>query len=251
VLFERAYTPTPHTSYALSSLFTGKFLRQVLSLPNAPSEHPALPELLREHGYRTAAFYPPAVFFVDAERFKTLAERRFGFEYAKEMFAPAAERVRQLDRYLAQVEAGRSLFVWVHLFEPHEPYDPPPAFARGERPVERYDAEVSAADAAVGELVRTFRRSRPGALVIVTSDHGEEFGEHGGEHHGTSLYDEQVRVPLLWSAPGKLAAHVAERPRDSARCAHARTRPGAPAGGFGGRFGRSHVRVHRRAAHGH
>jgi hypothetical protein len=212
VVFERAYTPTPHTSYALSSLFTGKFLRQVLSLPNAPAEHPALPELVREHGYRTAAFYPPAVFFVDAERFKTLSDRRFGFEYTKQMFASGSERVAQVQRYLTEVDAKRLLFVWVHLFEPHEPYDPPPAFARGEAPVDRYDGEVAAADAAVGELVRAFRSARPGATVIITSDHGEEFGEHGGTHHGTSLYDEQVRVPLLWSAPGKLTPRRVSRP---------------------------------------
>ncbi len=211
-VFRRAYTPTPHTSYALTSLLTGKFLRPVLELPGASADHPALPELLRRFGYRTAAFYPPAIFFVDAHRFRELAAEGFGFEYRKVMFAPAAARVGQLDRYLTEVEPGHPVFAWVHLFEPHEPYDPPPEFRRGDSRRERYDGEVAAADAAVGELVRVFRRYRPDGTVIVTADHGEELGDHGGWYHGTTLYDEQVRVPLLWSSPRKVAPGTTDAP---------------------------------------
>jgi arylsulfatase A-like enzyme len=203
VVFTRAYTQTPHTSYALGSLFTGKYLRPVLALPGAPREHKTLPRVLRRFGYRTAAFYPPAVFFVDEDRFASLAKDHFGFEYVKEMFAPADERVTQLQEYLAQADNVHPLFVWVHLFEPHEPYDPPARFARGDELEQRYNGEVAAADAAVGDLVRTFRAHAPDATVIITADHGEEFGDHGGYHHGTTLFDEQVRVPLLWSSPGR------------------------------------------------
>jgi arylsulfatase A-like enzyme len=203
VLFTRAYTQTPHTSYALGSLFTGKYLRPVLSLPGVTEAHATLPRLLRRYGYRTAAFYPPAVFFVDQERFAGLAQDHFGFEYVKEMFAPADQRVPQLQAYLEQVDKGHPLFVWVHLFEPHEPYDPPPAFARGDEPEQRYNAEVAAADAAIAQLIAVFRAHKPAATVIVTADHGEEFGDHGGYHHGTTLFDEQIRVPLLWSSPGR------------------------------------------------
>ncbi len=205
VVFDRAYTPTPHTSYALTSLLTGKFMREVLELDRSPQRTApaiALPQLLRDYGYRTAAFYPPAIFFVDRARFQNLAENGFGFEYRKAMFAPAADRVGQLEAYLDDVESGHPLFVWVHLFEPHEPYDPPAAFARGEGTVQRYEGEVAAADAAVGELVRTFRERRPGATVILSADHGEELGDHGGWYHGSSLHEEQVRVPLIWSSPG-------------------------------------------------
>ena len=204
VFFENAYTPTPHTSYALSSLLTGKYMRPVMALPGEQREHPSLAGLLRDYGYRTAAFYPPAIFFVDAARFGSLASEGFGFEYRKTMFAPAAARVGQLRRYLDELEGGasRRVFAWVHLFEPHEPYDPPPEFRRGESARQRYDGEVAAADAAIGELVRVFRQDRPDGIVVVTADHGEEFGEHGGYHHGTTLYEEQVAVPLIWNAPG-------------------------------------------------
>lgn len=211
-VFRRAYTPTPHTSYALASLITGKYLRPVLELPDAPREHATMPDLLRRYGYRTAAFYPPAIFFVDAHRFGALAADGFGFEYRKEMFAPASERVAQVRAYLADVPRERPVFVWVHLFEPHEPYDPPPAFRHGESAEARYDGEVRAADAAIGELVRTFRETRPGATVILGADHGEEFGDHGGHYHGSTLYDEQVRIPLVWSSPGVVEPRTIDAP---------------------------------------
>jgi arylsulfatase A-like enzyme/HEAT repeat protein len=211
-VFARAYTPTPHTSYALSSLFTAKFMQPLLSLAEVDDDQPTLPQLLRNHGYRTAAFYPPAIFYVDGERFQHLKDEQLGFEYVKAMYAPAEDRVAQLEAYLREVTPGHPLLVWIHLFEPHEPYDPPPAFARGDTPVERYDGEVAAADAAVGRLVSTFRRARPGATVILSADHGEEFGDHGGHHHGTALYEEHVHVPLLWSSPGRVPPHRVRAP---------------------------------------
>lgn len=211
-VFRRAYTPTPHTSYALTSLLTGKFLRPVLELPDAPTEHPTMPELMRRYGYRTAAFYPPAIFHVDGHRFEAMADARFGFEYSKQMYAPAHRRVDQLREYLAAAPRDRPVFVWVHLFEPHEPYDPPPEFASGGSVEDRYDGEVATADDAFGQLVRVFRRARPGATVILSADHGEELGDHGGHYHGTTLYDEQVRIPLVWSSPGIVAPSVVDAP---------------------------------------
>ena len=211
VVFLRAYTPTPHTSYALTSMLTGKYLRPVLELPDAPTDHPTLPEILRQYGHRTAAFFPPAIFFVDAGRFASLEANGFGFEYQKKMYASAHERIGQLEVYLEEVGAERPLFVWVHLFEPHEPYDPDPRFRRGDSAEARYDGEVAASDDAIGGLVRSFRAARPGATVIISADHGEEFGDHGGHFHGSTLYEEQVSVPLLWSTPG-IEARTSERP---------------------------------------
>lgn len=211
-VFTRAYTPTPHTSYALASVLTGKFLRPVLEMPSAPAEHPTIPDLLRRHGYRTAAFYPPAIFFVDEQRFGALRDAGFGFEYRKEMFAPASERVAQLEAYFEELEVDNPVFAWVHLFEPHEPYELHPGLSRGDSALERYDAEVAVADLAVGRLVEVFRRERPGATVIVTADHGEEFGDHGGHYHGTTLYEEQVRVPLVWSSPGAVPHAIVGAP---------------------------------------
>jgi arylsulfatase A-like enzyme/HEAT repeat protein len=212
LVFSRAYTPTPHTSYAISSLLTGKFMKPLLLLAGDHDEHTTLPEMLRRFGYRTAAFYPPAIFFVDSERFAALHRKQFGFEYVKAMYAPASERVTQLETYLGEVPAGYPVFVWMHLFEPHEPYEPPPEFARGDAPYDRYRGEVAAADAGVRGLVAAFRSARPDGVVIVTADHGEEFGEHGGRFHGTTLFDEQARVPALWSAPDVVRPRIVDAP---------------------------------------
>src|SRR5262249_20720174 len=64
----------------------------------------------------------------------------------------------------------------------------------------------------VGLIVDAVRKARPGAVVLVTADHGEEFGEHGGRYHGSSVYEEQVRVPLLISAPGLLKSRRVSQP---------------------------------------
>jgi hypothetical protein len=93
----------------------------------------------------------------------------------------------------------------VHFFEPHEPYvtHPEHLFAGGRSADEdAYDGEIAAADDGIGRIVRLAQARRPGAVVIVTADHGEEFGEHGGRYHGTTVYEEQVRVPLVVVGPG-------------------------------------------------
>ena len=200
--FEYAYAPTPHTSYSITSLMTGKYMRPLVTL-GAGTDSETWATLARHYGFRTAAFYPPAVFFIDTPRFVTFQETRLGFEYAKVEFTDANKRTEQLDRYMSRALRDKPLFAWVHLFEPHEPYirHAEHRLTDGKTPVDDYDSEVRTADAAIGELVRTFRKQRPNAVVIVTADHGEEFGEHGGRYHGTSVYEEQVRVPLVVVGP--------------------------------------------------
>ncbi|MFW5875361.1 MAG: sulfatase-like hydrolase/transferase [Myxococcota bacterium] len=211
-VFLHAYTPTPHTSYALASLWTGLDVRAAGELSRPLPSEGTVADRVRRHGYRTAAFYPPAIFHVDSERFAPLAETGFGFEHREVDHAPADRRAQRVGAYLQGVDPESPLFVWVHLFEPHEPYDPPPSFARGDGVAARYDGEVAAADAAVGALVSRFRRHRPEGTVILTADHGEELGDHGGSYHGTTLYEEQVRVPLLWSSPGRVPARLVRDP---------------------------------------
>jgi hypothetical protein len=110
--------------------------------------------------------------------------------------------VRQVQQYLKGLSKGQPAFVWVHLFSPHEPYVAHDAHPFGPRDIDRYDSEVAYADATLGAIVRDFRARSPRGVVIVTADHGEEFGDHGGRYHGTTAYEEQVRVPLVFSAPG-------------------------------------------------
>ncbi len=190
-------------------MMTGKAMRPLLSLGLGKGSD-TWATYLRRYGYRTAAFYPPAVFYIDAERFTELEKEGLGFEYRWVEFTSAEEKVREVERYLDKA-GPEPLFLWVHLFEPHEPYVMHPSRPFGGAaplPVDAYDSEVAYADAAVGQLVRAVRARRPKVVVLVTADHGEEFGEHGGRYHGTTCYEEQVRVPLVISGPGVARGRV-------------------------------------------
>ncbi|WP_437785890.1 sulfatase-like hydrolase/transferase [Sorangium sp. So ce1097] len=211
VRFDAAYTPTPHTSYAVSSLMTGKYIRPLV-LQGLGEDSETFAQHLRRYGYRTAGFYPPAVFFIDGERFGALRDRALDFEYQKIEFASAQLRVEQVRAYVAGLAPDQRAFLWVHLFEPHEPYEAHPEHPLGDRDIDRYDAEIAVADAGVGAIVDEIRKGRPDAVVIVTADHGEEFGEHGGRYHGTTVYEEQARVPLIVSAPGVLSPRAVQAP---------------------------------------
>ncbi|HEX8793413.1 MAG TPA: sulfatase-like hydrolase/transferase [Polyangiaceae bacterium] len=208
-LFEAAYCPTPHTSYSVTSMMTGKYLRPLLAL-GLGEDSDTWAQDLRLYGWRTAAFYPPAVFYIDEDRFPRFEQQQLGFEYAKVEFADPALREQQVAGYLQTAPRDKPLFLWVHFFEPHEPYVIHEGHVFGKAgDVDSYDSEVATADEGVGRIVRLMRDQRPGAVVMVTADHGEEFGEHGGRYHGTTVYEEQVRVPLVVVGPGvKRGAHV-------------------------------------------
>ncbi len=210
-LFEHAYCPTPHTSYSVTSMMTGKYMRPLLAL-GLGRDSETLAADLRRYGFRTAAFYPPAVFFIDAPKFETFESRALDFEYRKVEFADPALRERQLREYLQTTPSDKPLFLWVHFFEPHEPYVQHPEHRFGDTDLDAYDSEIATADDGVGRVVAAVREKRPGAVVIVTADHGEEFGDHGGRYHGTSVYEEQVRVPLVVVAPGARAGAKVDAP---------------------------------------
>jgi arylsulfatase A-like enzyme len=205
-LFTAAYCPTPHTSYSISSMMTGKYLRPLLAL-GLGEDSETWAQHLRRYGWRTAAFYPPAVFFIDEGRFRRFEAEHLGFEYAKVEFADPALRESQVAAYLDGAPADRGLFLWVHFFEPHEPYvqHPEHPFGGGRSAdADAYDSEVATADDGVGRIVRLVRARRPAdraPVIILTADHGEEFGEHGGRYHGTTVYEEQARVPLVIVGP--------------------------------------------------
>jgi len=200
VRFERAYTQAPHTSFAVASLMIGKYYPTLARL-GSPGSHETLAAVLRRYGWKTAAFFPPAVFYIDAHKMKAFESTSFDFEYVKYEYLDAEARVGQIEAFL-EAENPQKLFLWLHLFEPHEPYQTHPGFDFGGRDVDRYDSEIAYSDKVVGKVLALLRAKRPGAIVIVASDHGEELGEHGGRYHGTTLFDEQVRVPLLVSVPG-------------------------------------------------
>ena len=207
--FERAYSQAPHTSFSIASMLTGKYFPTLARL--APGEtHEPIATMLRHDGWRTAAFFPPSVFFVDAQKLKTYADNYFDFEYVKFEYLEAQRRVDQIEAYFDTVKPPKA-FVWVHFFEPHEPYEAHPEFPFGSADIDRYDSEVAYVDRAVGRLIDYLHRTRPRAIVVIAADHGEEFDEHGGRYHGSTLYDEQLHIPLIIAVPG-VPAHVVPRP---------------------------------------
>jgi tetratricopeptide (TPR) repeat protein len=211
VRFDEAQTTSPLTLPAHTSLLAGRtlaahgvFLNGTYSVPETI---PLLAERFRSAGFATAAFVSSPVL-----------ARRHGLARGFDVYddaIPAPPRrpgivshyderagtatVARAAAWLA-VQRGRKAFAWVHLWEPHVPYAPPPEFAA--RFPDRYQGEVAAADAALGMLLEQARAlGRDRLLVVATSDHGEGLGEHGEPTHGVFLYRATMHVPLVVHGP--------------------------------------------------
>ena len=204
-LFERAFTPVPITLPAHASLLTGLIPPAHGVRGNGAFALGAgvgtLAEALAAEGAATGAFVGG---FPLARRFGL--DRGFGHYDDRMGKAPGVHYEFAERRADAVADAAIAwlasqpgdVFAWVHFFDPHAPYDPPPAF-RGDDP---YRGEIAAVDVAVGRLLATWEaRPRPG-VVALTGDHGEAFGEHGEESHSLFVYDVTLRVPLLLKGSG-------------------------------------------------
>jgi tetratricopeptide (TPR) repeat protein len=103
----------------------------------------------------------------------------------------------------ADTVVGKPFFAFLHLYEPHTPYDPPEPF-KSRYKGSPYDGEIATADAVVGKFVAYLRRTGAydKALIILMSDHGEGLGDHGEDEHGVLLYRESLHVPLMVKLPG-------------------------------------------------
>jgi arylsulfatase A-like enzyme/Flp pilus assembly protein TadD len=210
VRFEVAVSPTPLTLPSHASLMTA------LDPPDHGVRHnaihrlgsgiPTLAEHFRAAGYATAAFVGALVldgrFGLD-RGFDVYDDAMAGIVSARVGFAERpADRV--VDAALAWLDGARDrFFLWVHFYDPHATYTPPPGFAAAfaSRP---YAGEIAFADAQLGRLIDEIRRRWPdgGTLLVVTSDHGESLGEHGESTHSYTIYDATQRIPLLMSGPG-------------------------------------------------
>ena len=160
-LFLRAYCPTPHTSYSVTSMMTGKNLRPLLAQGLGRGLRHVRGRLLRTYGYRTAAFYPPAVFFIDEQLLRDLRDRQLDFEYAQggvrrspRASAPAVERTSKRPRRTSRSFCGCTSSSRT------SPTSRTPSTRSASRDVDRYDSEIAAADAAIGEIVER-RRAAP------------------------------------------------------------------------------------------
>ena len=107
---------------------------------------------------------------------------------------------------LPALPALPAFFLWIHLYDPHTPYNPPPEFrARTSTP---YDGEIAYADSQLARVLDALRARglMENTIVAVAGDHGEGLGEHGERTHGMLVYDSTLRVPLIVAAPGHAAA---------------------------------------------
>ena len=113
--------------------------------------------------------------------------------------------VERATEWLNGRDRSRPFFLWAHFYDPHSPYDPPPSF-RARFPAAPYDGEIAYADSCLGALLSVVKAQAAldRTLVVVTSDHGEAFGDGGEETHGLLLREATLRVPLLLDAAGTI-----------------------------------------------
>ena len=216
VHFSQAYSTVPMTLPAHASMFTGLYPADHGIHENGryvSEDHGLLASRLRESGYRTAAFvsgYPLSRQFGLAR----------GFDHFDDDFAGGVERRASTttDRALAYLpeSVDEPLFLWVHYFDPHEPYDPPEPFA-SRYPADSYQGEIAFMDEELGRLLARFEehQSDGDVRIIVVGDHGESLGEHGEALHGKLLYQGVMRVPLVVAGtgiePGRIDRPVSSR----------------------------------------
>jgi arylsulfatase A-like enzyme/Flp pilus assembly protein TadD len=216
-LFERAYCQAPMTPPSHASILTGTYpqthgVRDFTS-PGLRSGFPTLAGILKNSGYTTAAF-------VSAYVLDSVWGLNQGFDLYYDRFSPrefqgvnpgnvqrrAGETVGLVLDWLEKAPA-QPYFLWVHFYDPHHDYNPPEPF-RSRYAQDRYAGEVAYTDRELGRLIAALksRGDFDNSVVILTSDHGEAFGEHEESEHGFFLYNATIRIPLIFKLPRSTAA---------------------------------------------
>jgi arylsulfatase A-like enzyme len=207
VRFEYVVSQSSRSIRSIPSMMTGFYPSQIAYgpeylFPALLPENITMAETLREAGYRTAVT-------MGTNYFERVSGFFQGFDDVEEITLYRPPRSMPVTRALAQLdrlqERQQPWFLWVHLFNVHEEYlwDRTPS-KFGDRPVDAYDTEITFADAEVGRLLDAVksRGLSDDTVVIVTADHGEAFGERGHIGHARTVYEEELRVPLLVRIPG-------------------------------------------------
>jgi arylsulfatase A-like enzyme len=236
VLFENAITSSVTTGPAHMSLFTGLYpvhhgMRHGVERRRADATTVA--SWLRDAGYHCAAFTEDGYIIRGlgfGDGFSEYTENTgYGRERGASAGIPGEARVTfaQAQRWLAK-SRRQPFFLFVHTYQVHAPYVPPPetaplfhddgatVSASAElRPLhDNYDREIRFVDDKLRELVSSLDAHglRGSTRIVVLSDHGEEFGEHGSFQHGTALFEESLRVPLIFAGPGIPAGRRVSEP---------------------------------------
>jgi choline-sulfatase len=218
IRFAQAFTPSPITNTSHASILTGLLpSSHGVSDFGVPltADHSTLAELLEKRGYQTAAFIGSVI--LDSKTLAPGLDR--GFEFydnfpekteTKSRWGRLERRgmdvVQRAETWLDGHRTGPH-FVWVHLYDPHDPYEPPPPYSERYKD-HLYDGEIAFADSALGRFLKYLKEQHwyEGALIIVVGDHGEGLGEHGEDTHGIFLYDSTTHVPLIVKLPNEQEA---------------------------------------------
>ena len=223
VTFAAAYSPTPLTLPSHTSVMTGTYpvhhgVRDNVAY-EVPAEIETLAEVLTGEGYRTGAFV--SAFVLDSswgldqgfdtyyDDFETGGQTRFLVGGGQQGLERTADEV--VDRAIEWLQQDRDdpFFLWVHLFDPHAPYAAPEPF-RSQYAADPYLGEIAFTDSEIGRLVGRLEQMglRDQTVIAVAGDHGESLGAHGEAQHGLFIYEETIRVPLIFSPPASTWAGV-------------------------------------------
>jgi arylsulfatase A-like enzyme len=210
--FERAYSQGSKTFESMPAMFTGLYLanlprnykhRRVRGrkkyMYTMTDEGVTLPQLLSDKGYQTRGIV--ALDWLAA----------LGLDRGLDKFeAKPKDITRRARKFLRG--ARQPFLLWLHYFDPHEPYNSYPEHDFGPGELDRYDSEVAHTDDQIGELLDELeqRQLADKTIVVLTADHGEEFHEHGGQFHTNKLHQELLHVPLIIKVPGTAPARSNE-----------------------------------------
>jgi choline-sulfatase len=217
IWFERAYAQVPLTLPSHAVILTGTYpmyntVRDFTGV-GLPPNIGILSEAFERQGYATAAFV--SAFVLDG----SWGLRR-GFQNYDDVFdakqfetqTPGNIQRRAeetVNHFLAWFSArpAKPFFVWLHLYDPHSPYDPPEPF-RSKYAGHLYDGEIAYCDEQLGRVFTALGQASAydHTLIVFLSDHGESLGEHGEDEHGFFLYGATLHVPLIIKTPRGIPA---------------------------------------------
>jgi choline-sulfatase len=215
VVFEHAYSQAPITPVSHATILTGTF-PQYHGIRNfgdrLPPSVPFLPEILHAQGYHTGAFVG-SIILDPKNGFASGFERGFdvynaGFHRQKTGERREASMQRRGEVTLGYAlewvgqQKGGPFFLWFHLWDAHDPYNPPEPF-RSRFPNAPYNGGIAYVDSVIGKLLDYLRSQGlyDNTLIAVAADHGESLGDHGELTHSIFLYDATIHVPLLLKLP--------------------------------------------------
>jgi choline-sulfatase len=230
-VFTSAYSQVPLTAPSHAAILTGTYpqfnLVDDFQVPLSP-DLPYAPAILRDHGYKTAAFVG-AIILDPKAKFAPGFDRGFDtYDAGFTAWHSGEDRYKTTERRGGEVVA-RALewlkenpkgpfFIWVHLYDAHHPYEPPEPF-KTKYIKSPYDGEIAYVDSSVGKFLTQLRARGfyNNSLIAVMADHGEALGDHGEDTHGIFLYDETIHVPLVIKLPGANSTASASGKRNDSR----------------------------------